>query len=32
MNYINKGKRDILIIPKFNNIDKIQEVIFLINN
>ena len=26
MNYINKGKRDILIIPKFNNITKIQEV------
>lgn len=26
MNYINKGKRDILIIPKFNNIDKIQKV------
>jgi len=25
-NYINKGKRDILIIPKFNNIDKIQEI------
>lgn len=32
MNYINKGKRDILIIPKFNNIDKIQEIRFLINN
>jgi len=26
MNYINKGKRDILIFPKFKNIDKIQEV------
>lgn len=26
MNYINKGKRDIIIIPKFNNIDKIQTV------
>jgi len=26
MNYINKGKRDILIIPKFNNIDKIQKI------
>lgn len=25
-NYINKGERDILIIPKFNNIDKIQEI------
>lgn len=26
MNYINKGKRDILIFPKFKNIDKIQEI------
>lgn len=26
MNYINKGKRDILIIPKFNNIHKIQMI------
>ena len=26
MNYINKGKRDILIIPKFKNIDKIQNI------
>lgn len=26
MNYINKGKRDILIIPKFDNINKIQEI------
>ena len=26
MNYINEGKRDILIIPKFNNIKAIQEV------
>ena len=26
MNYINKGKRDILIIPKFNNINKIQNI------
>ena len=26
MNYINKGKRDILIIPKFTNVDKIQEI------
>ncbi|MBP3595937.1 MAG: 2'-5' RNA ligase family protein [Clostridia bacterium] len=26
MNYTNKGKRDILIIPKFNNIDKIQSI------
>lgn len=26
MNYINKGKRDILIIPKFNNVDKIQKI------
>ena len=26
MNYINKGKRDILIIPKFKNIDKIQDI------
>ena len=26
MNYINKGKRDILIFPKFDNIDKIQEI------
>ena len=26
MNYINKGKRDILIIPKFNNIHKIQII------
>ena len=26
MNYINEGKRDILIIPKFNNIKIIQDV------
>lgn len=26
MNYINKGKRDILIIPKFKNINKIQKI------
>ena len=26
MNYINKGKRDILIIPKFTNVDKIQKI------
>ena len=26
MNYINKGKRDILIFPKFKNIDKIEEI------
>lgn len=26
MNYINEGKRDILIFPKFNNINKIQKV------
>ena len=26
MNYINKGKRDILIIPKFNNCNKIQNI------
>lgn len=26
MNYINKGKRDILIFPKFNNINKIQNI------
>lgn len=26
MNYINEGKRDILIIPKFNNIYKIQMI------
>ena len=26
MNYINKGKRDILIFPKFNNINKIQSI------
>lgn len=26
MNYINKGKRDILIIPKFINVDKIQKI------
>lgn len=26
MNYVNKGKRDILIIPKFKNIDKIQKI------
>ena len=24
--YINKGKRDILIFPKFKNINKIQEL------
>lgn len=26
MNYINKGKRDILIFPKFNNINIIQNI------
>lgn len=26
MNYINKGKRDILIFPKFNNINEIQKI------
>lgn len=26
MNYINKGKRDILIFPNFENINKIQEI------
>lgn len=26
MNYINKGKRDILIIPKFINLDRIQKI------
>lgn len=26
MNYINSGKRDILIIPKFSNVDKIQKI------
>ena len=26
MNYINRGKRDILIIPKFNNIHKMQKI------
>ena len=26
MNYINKGKRDILIIPKFINVDRIQKI------
>ena len=26
MNYINKGKRDILIIPKFSNVNKIQII------
>ena len=26
MNYINEGKRDILIIPKFNNITEIQKI------
>ena len=26
MNYINEGKRDILIIPKFNNINEIQKI------
>ena len=26
MNYINKGKRDILIIPRFENIEKIQRI------
>ena len=26
MNYINKGKRDILIFPQFDNIDKIQNI------
>lgn len=26
MNYINKGKRDILIFPKFENVEKIQNI------
>ena len=26
MNYINKGKRDILIFPKFDNVEKIQNI------
>ena len=26
MNYINKGKRDILIFPRFENIEKIQRI------
>ena len=26
MNYINKGKRDILIFPNFDNIHEIQEI------
>lgn len=26
MNYLNKGKRDILIIPKFDNINEIQKI------
>ena len=26
MNYINEGKRDILIIHKFTNVDKIQKI------
>ena len=26
MNYVNKGKRDILIFPKFKNIEKIQLI------
>lgn len=26
MNYINKGKRDILILPKFDNINEIQKI------
>lgn len=26
MNYINKGKRDILIFPKFENVKKIQNI------
>ena len=26
MNYINKGKRDILIFPKFDNIEELQEI------
>lgn len=26
MNYINKGRRDILIIPEFENIEEIQEI------
>lgn len=26
MNYINKGKRDILIFPKFDNIEEIQKI------
>ncbi len=26
MNYINKGKRDIIIFPQFDNIDKIQNI------
>ena len=26
MNYINKGKTDILIFPKFENVEKIQDI------
>ncbi len=26
MNYINKGKRDILLFPEFSNIEKIQKI------
>ena len=26
MNYINKGKRDILIIPRFENVEEIQKI------
>lgn len=26
MNYINRGKRDVLIFPKFKNVDKLQEI------
>ena len=26
MNYINKGRRDILIIPNFEDIEEIQEI------
>ena len=26
MNYINRGKRDILIFPNFDNVEKIQEI------
>lgn len=26
MNYINKGKRDILILPKFENLDELEII------